>query len=309
MNDTRTGPAVRAVCRVRNRSSCGSGSVVGRRGDKSLIMTNAHVAGTRVGRLVSVDVEATGERIPARVIMAGYSDRVMSDWAILETVEPWSGVEPVYCSRRRPFGSHYTKGFPRCQAHSGTDIETVAISDGSPVWRWKPNAIPGQSGSGVWSDKDHLQRGLLTWSIGGYGAGQYLAWIYQQAKERAVFGFPRIPDMIELLGPPPEEPGEDDPVIESGFFSQVSIAELEIWYEDLIVPPEPDPDDPDEPPRDLILQALLIERERQLAEFHRQWRSRFEGYSPAPPGEDDGGEDDEGDGCGRPKEPDPFFGL
>ena len=71
----KTGPAIRGVCRILNKSSCGSGSICGiTQAGKSLILTNAHVAGSRVGRVVDVEVESQRKKLKARVIMAAYSD-------------------------------------------------------------------------------------------------------------------------------------------------------------------------------------------------------------------------------------------
>ena len=76
---TPIGPSSRSCCRVLNSGSCGSGSIVGKRDGKTLVLTNAHVAGTTIGRVVQCQFPFAGNaKIPAKVIMAGYSDRVMT---------------------------------------------------------------------------------------------------------------------------------------------------------------------------------------------------------------------------------------
>jgi len=280
------GPSVRAVCRILNQNSCGSGSICGRQPNgNALILTNAHVAGTSLGRVVKVFVESQNETIDARVIMAAYSDRTISDWAVLETTSPYTKVEPVFLSKKRPTGSHYTKGFPRCQAHGGTDIQTVRFGTGqqSPVWFWEPDAIGGQSGSGVWSDDTNFQFGLLTWQWGQNGAGQITAEIYRQARGRTTAGFAKPPGLVEL----DQDDGFDytgidrsgcqDPTVEEGFFAEAAITDLPIWAEDQPDPnPDPDPDpDPNPGPRKLTV-AEFIEYNRELAEFHEKWRSKFD---------------------------------
>lgn len=287
---TATGLSIRAVCRVVNRNSCGSGSICGQQPDgKALILTNAHVAGTTIGRIVDVDVESTGDRIKARVIMAAYSDRTVSDWAILETVEPYTKVKPVHLSKKKPYGSNYTKGFPRCQPHAGTDIETVDFGSNG-VWFWEPDSIGGQSGSGVWNDNDHLQYGLLTWLWNGHGAGQQTAEIYRQATGQTVAGYPKPDGLIELadFDLKDSERGENDPVVEPGFFQQVSIADLPIWAEDIIVDPPKDPDEPPPTPGTSLSRADFMEYCRDMEELHAKWRNRFEN-TPAPPVNGSGG--------------------
>lgn len=298
----RTGESIRAVVRVLNKNSCGSGSICGIRNGKSLIMTNAHVAGTRIGRVVQCDVESTGDRVAARVIMAAYSDRTLSDWAILETVEPYCKVKPVKLSKKRPSGSHYTKGFPRCREHKGTDVSTVDMSNNSPLWRWNPNSIGGQSGSGVWSDDDHLQYGILTWSWGGRGAGQMTAEVYKQARNRSTVGHPRVDGLVEVsdfdMQEVKMEGVEDDPIIENGFFMETSLAELPIWAEDDIMKPKPNPEQPKDPTMK-VLKEKIIEYHREASEFHEKWCDIFEGVKPA----------DEDKPEKRPDDPGPTFGL
>ena len=277
----KNGESIRAVVRVLNRNSCGSGSICGIRNGKTLIMTNAHVAGTRVGRVVQCDI-ANGDRVSARVIMAAYSDKTLSDWAILETVEPYCEIKPVKLSKKRPTGSHYTKGFPKCREHNGTDVTTVDLSNKSPLWRWNPNSIGGQSGSGVWSDKDHLQYGVLTWSWGGKGAGQMTSEIYKQARKRSTAAHPRVEGLVEVstdydMQEVSLDGVYDDPIVENGFFMETSLTELPIWAEDDIAKPKPE--NPDQVPNDVI-RNKLIEYHREAAEFHEKWCDIFEGVKP-----------------------------
>lgn len=278
----KNGESIRAVVRVLNKNSCGSGSICGIRGGKALIMTNAHVAGTRIGRIVQCDIESTGDRVAARVIMAAYSDRTLSDWAILETVEPYGKVKPVKLSKKRPSGSHYTKGFPRCRKHNGTDVATVDMSNKTPLWRWNPNSIGGQSGSGVWSDNDHLQYGVLTWSWGGKGAGQMTSEIYKQARNRSTVGYPRVDGLVEVsteydMQEVSMDGVDDDPIIENGFFMETSLTELPIWAEDDIAKPEPESP---EAPTSQAIKEKLIEYHREASEFHEKWCDIFEGVQP-----------------------------
>lgn len=134
---------------------------------------------------------------------------------------------------------------------------TANIADNSPLWRWRPNSISGQSGSGVWSVENNIQFGLLTWSWGGLGAGQQTSEIFRQARERSVRGIERIEGLIEvgtrvtnLQDIPQAERLRDEIVIENGFYSQTGITDLDIWH-DPNAPDDPeepeDPEDPEEP--------------------------------------------------------------
>ena len=249
-------PSGKAACRVRAGGGCGSGSVVGHWNGGSLIMTNAHVAGTRVGRSVTVDAVVDGVTVskPARVVMAAYSDRTLTDWAVLH-VPDWTAIEPVKMSREKPSGSHYTKGSPRCVwPLVSTDVSTADISDSSPLWRWRPNAIGGQSGSGVWSDDDNLQKGLLTWSWGGLGAGQQTSEIFRQASERSVSGEPRIAGLTDV--------GGGAVACENGFFAEANVTELPIWSDG-----QDEPADPDTPSLTAKEAELLATLKRRSAEL------------------------------------------
>lgn len=258
-----TGPAIRAVCRIINQNSCGSGSICGYHPDNgAFVLTNAHVAGTRIGRIVSVEVESLGRRrFNGRVIRAAYSNSVSADWALLH-VPGLTEVKPVYLTRELPKRgeSMYTKGFPRCQPHNGTDIEQFTTLNNG-VLLWEPDAIGGQSGSAVWGDADHVQKALLTWSMNyrgrWRGAGQLTAEIWKQNRDfkltRSLRGSARIPD-AEYKELPHEfdlgdtEPGRDDPEIREGIFSETinqGIQDYPIWLETVQpTDPEPDPEDP-----------------------------------------------------------------
>lgn len=278
-----TGPSVRAVCRIINRNSCGSGSICGHSHDgESYILTNAHVAGTNVGRVVQVDVESIGRRIEAEVVRSAYSNQVIADWALLKTRGGFQEIEPVYLSKKPPSGSHYTKGFPRCQPHNGTDITTHAVRNNG-VWLWLPDAIGGQSGSGVWSDSDNFQYGLLTWSWTdrgrSYGAGQLTSEIYKQNRAGRIVGYERHPDLVELgwdfTGI--DRHGCDDPEVRPGFHAgerrEAGIQDYPIWAEDREPPDEP-PNDPG--PSDPGWRNHQIEYYRRLEETYRDLREKLE---------------------------------
>lgn len=217
------GPSSRGCCQCVFGNSCGSGSLVGKRNGKSLVLTNAHVAGTRVGTVGRIRFPHWDNQVKAgRVIMAAYSDRVMMDWAIVE-MDMEVPLPHTKLSLSAPTGEHYTGGYPRCQGPFYQRLVTRDFLNSGTVWRWSPNSIGGQSGSGVHSFSDNLQRGLLTWSWAGLGAGQTTRSIYLQYSQRGEIGFARPEGLIEL--------GEPNPEVASGFFAETNITTLPIWAE------------------------------------------------------------------------------
>lgn len=221
-SQTPLGPSSKSCCRVLNSGSCGSGSIVGSRDGKTIVLTNAHVAGTKIGHTVVCQFPYdNNKKYNARVIMAGYSDTVMMDWAILE-IDAQVPLPPVKLSIDAPSGEHYTMGYPRCEGPYSQKLITRQITHNGTVWRWQPISIGGQSGSAVHSFKDNFQRGLLTWSWGGDGAGQTTRSIWFQYVNKAVVGFPRPEGLIDLAANKAE-------FLEEGFFAETNITTLPIW--------------------------------------------------------------------------------
>lgn len=234
------GPASQNVCRVTSGNSCGSGSLVGKRNGKSLAFTNAHVIGSRVGKRGEFTFpHLNNKRVGGRIIMAAYSDRIMMDWAVCELDEEVD-LPHHPLNRERPAGRHYTAGYPRCQGPFYQEVVTRDMIHNGTVWRWTPNSIGGQSGSGIHSFDDDTQKGILTWSWGGLGAGQTLASVWFQFVNRAAVGFERPEGLIELTEP--ENRAED---LENGFFMESNITQLPIWSHLIDKPDPPIPADPE----------------------------------------------------------------
>ena len=264
------GPSSRSCCKVLFGNACGSGSLVGVRNGKSLVLTNAHVAGTQVGRVGNCTFPFLNNKVcRSRIIMAAYSDRVMMDWAVLELDEQID-LPHVKLSSKAPTGDHYTAGYPRCQGPRFQRLVTRSFQNNGTVWRWQPNSIGGQSGSAVHSLLDHLQRGLLTWSWGGDGAGQTTKSIWLQYSQKAEIGFIRPEGLIELSAPNPD--------CENGFFAEANITTLPIWAE-IDVPPPVDPEDPK--PNPGIAAELLLSSGRLKQEAARlEELARSNGATP-----------------------------
>ena len=123
-----TGPAIRAVCRIVAGNACGSGSICGHMNGGSLILSNAHVCGTQIGRKVRVEVESLGmKKFTGEVIRAAYSNSVHADWAVV-FVEGFQDIEPVYLTKNLPPSGYslYTRGFPKC-ALKGAAVFTESM--------------------------------------------------------------------------------------------------------------------------------------------------------------------------------------
>lgn len=272
------GPSSKSICRVLNSGTCGSGTVVGKRNGKTLVLTNAHVAGTKIGRVVVCEFPwLNTKRINARVIMAAYSDRVMMDWAILEIDEDLP-LTPTKLSKKAPSGDHYTGGYPKCQGPWYQRLTTRTYTHGGIVMRWQPISIGGQSGSGVHAFSDNLQYALLTWSWAGDGAGQTSRGIYYQYAQRAAVGLERPDDLIELCSNVAED-------LENGFFAESSIVDLPIWHDDT----KPD-DPPSEPPSGDLKKAVVVfvaSMKKSLADLEKAVDAAAEDGAGDPGNDDD----------------------
>jgi len=255
----------RTAARFLVGNSCGSGSLCGFYKDGTLFLTNAHVTGTRPGTEAKIRmvVGAETKEYMGRVVMAAYSDKTLTDWSVVY-VEEKIDVVPRYLAKTKPTGSHTTVGSPKCVwPLQRQNITTADVSENSALWRWRPNSIGGQSGSGVWSLSDGLQYGLLTWSWGGLGAGQQTSEIYRQARQKSVSGEPRIDGLVEL--------GRNrDVIVENGFYQESGIDELPIWKTEPDdepappTPPKPDCDDLDDTERGLLARLKDRAKERGI---------------------------------------------
>lgn len=228
----------RAV-RIINGNACGTGSLCGRDDSGIYILTNAHVASSRVGNVVRCEAmkeDGSGtEKFSARVIEAAYSSRTMTDWALLKADPAFMvGIDPIKLSKEKPDGSRFagTWGCPRCEIPSGQVVDTVKLGS---LWYWQPNSIGGQSGSAV--VQDGKQKGLLTWTIGGDGAGQTTAKIWEQSTEKNTDG--------------PARSGSEIPVswangveLVEGYSAEAGIGDLPIWDGGSAGPGGPTPSDP-----------------------------------------------------------------
>ncbi len=273
----------RAV-RITVNGSCGSGSLVGRDANNCWVCTNSHVAGNVPGRVVNCEAalfdNSGTEKFQATVIEGAYSSRDTTDWSILKMdAKHLKGFEPIRMSIKMPDHSKpfFTWGCPRCEVPSGQVMRTV-VSTG-PVWKWLPNSIGGQSGSGVF--QRGFQFGLLTWSYGGgstgsVGAGQYTADIYRQSRNQTSDSAPRPEGLVPVCENPTDDliegythmAGEKrlceignfqdpDQFIESGhcidgFVRQAGVGDYPIWGDPDAQPTDPvDPTDPICPPTGL----------------------------------------------------------
>jgi hypothetical protein len=255
----------RTAAQARVSNSCGSASLVGFLDNDSLFLTNAHVSGTRPGTDVTLRMRLNGRdtTYSGKVIMAAYSNQTLADWSIVR-VPGRVPSTPRPLAIERPSGDHVTVGSPRCVwPLQMQTLRTHNATTNSALWQWTPNAIGGQSGSGVWSPKDGNQYGLVTWSWGGYGAGQMTWWIYRQATERSVAGEPRPAGLRELTP-------RGGVIVEEGFFQEANIGTLPIWANQQ---PTPDPGMEDDPCAEITTaeRAELAKLKRAAKERNVDW--------------------------------------
>lgn len=222
--------------RVTVAGVCGSGSIAGSDTQQAYILTNAHVAGTTLGREVNIDYDQDGQRLraTARIVAAAYSSRTMTDWAIL-ACPALQGKPKWPLSKTPPIDNrHFTCGSPRCVwPQVCSTVTTRSIDNKIGLWQWQPVSIGGQSGSSVRS-QNAVTKGLLTWSMNGNGAGQTTAQIYAQLRDRNTIADERPRGLQEVMQLGTRSTTDD------GFFAEAATG-FPIWEgEDPIDPPPPD---------------------------------------------------------------------
>ena len=144
---------------------------------QALVLTNAHVAGTRKGRTVKCqrwNVDGTNERGSGVIIAAGYANGLPVDFALLRASQGFAkGVTPIPLADCYPDSQCgvTTMGCPRCEWPS-LQVLSVQKNEGQ-ILKWFPMAIGGRSGSSLidYSDGTPKVVGLLTWRSGNYGMG------------------------------------------------------------------------------------------------------------------------------------------
>lgn len=221
-----------SACKVVRGNGSGSGVVVGHDDDSTYVLTNAHVVGSRIGAACQLifDINGKTTTYDASVVAAAYMSRQSTDWAVVET-DVLVPLPDFPMSKTLPkFEKHRTCGSPRgvwplvCGIVSPENKPQL-----KQVWYWSPNAIPGQSGSGICRTNENLTEGLLTWSSGGSGAGQTTATIFSQVQNRTADSN-QLPANLQPLG----EPTLD---LVEGYFEQSSIRDLPIWAPEIVSPP------------------------------------------------------------------------
>lgn len=285
------GPHTRALV----SGSCGSGTICGADEGGAYVVSNAHVWGTTIGKVVTIDVVADGQtkRLTGRIVFAGYSNSRMVDFAIAKfegltakRYMPMLKTEP----EGQPFG---TTGSPRCVWPLVVKQFNNPSSYGQGLITGTPDAIGGQSGSAIYNAAGH-QIALLTWSINGRCAGQKTSKLWEVASQRNVLLADLRPEGLQELGCNPETRPEteegvfgempsilqdvaDDssggspvrirPVTENVIASTVSTAmeDMPIWYNPNQPDPTPDPE-PDPGTGDCY---KLTDKEWALIQFLR----------------------------------------
>lgn len=204
--DDRFARVIRATCRITVSGVCGSGTVVGRDADgNSLVLTNAHVAGTQRGRQVSVErwnPDGSNERGTGSIIAAGYGRGLSIDFALLKCSTGFAkDVSPIPLADRYPDvkAGVTTYGCPRCEWPS-LQVLRMTRNEGQ-VLRWLPEAIGGRSGSSLIDHTSSGPRvvGLLTWGGGGEGLGQSTPFLLDAMRGKLPKSFEALPNDVQEL--------------------------------------------------------------------------------------------------------------
>lgn len=219
-----------AAVRVHHGTAGGSGTVVWSDGSEMLTLTNAHVAGTKLGSTSTLETfTATGpQKVESRLVFAAYDSRKSVDFAVLRS-PAIPGIVPVPISRAVNLtpGVYVTGGSPKFQPTSWRFA--YPLESHKPrrrTYRWMPKAISGQSGSGMLIYEDGHPAAidaLLTWADSG-GVGQ-AAW---SVSKILLSG-----DMPTTATPAPGIPATDNPTpCATGIFQEAAT-----WPSDMFSPP------------------------------------------------------------------------
>lgn len=231
-----TSPHVRVIA----GNTCGSGTICGTDADGAWVLTNAHVAGTALGRAVNVDLSTPSQitRTTGHTRYSGYSSTRAVDYALLY-VPALSIDEPQQLLRTEPKQIPFaTTGSPRCVWPQVTKPFDDARLTNQGVLTGLPNAIGGQSGSSIY-DRNNNAIALLTWSMNGRAAGQSTQMLYSVATSADVeIADRRLPGMQELNTAAPR------PHTDEGIHATLAAAiqDLPIWTDGDAQPPQDCPD-------------------------------------------------------------------
>ena len=200
-------------CMVGN--SCGSGTICGVDDQGAYVLSNAHVWGTQLGKVVNIDAVVGGvqKRTTGRLVFAGYSSTRMVDFAIAlcpnlksKRYMPLLKTEPA----SPPYA---TTGSPRCVWPQVLKPFDDPRNYGEGLLTGLPDAIGGQSGSAIYNAAGQ-QIALLTWSINGRCAGQKTSKLWQVATTRNVLLADMRPEGLKEMS---------EPFLEEGVFGSLPL--------------------------------------------------------------------------------------
>ncbi|GAB5402823.1 MAG: hypothetical protein Aurels2KO_10540 [Aureliella sp.] len=246
---------VEATCRVTVSGVCGSGTVVGRdSAGNALVLTNAHVAGTKRERVVQLqrwNTDGTSERGQGAIIASGYGRGLSIDFALLKCNSAFAkNVQPIPLADRYPDtkAGVSTYGCPRCEWPS---MQVLSMTrDQGQVLKWKPEAIGGRSGSSIidYTVSGPRVVGLLTWGGGGEGLGQSTPFLLNAMRGRVPKSFEPLPPGVREVAYRPMPCTTEGEPIEDALLPPLSetIASADSNTVDQIVEDGPDPQPEDD---------------------------------------------------------------
>ena len=285
-------------CRCLVSGSCGSGTICGADDSGAYVLSNAHVWGTQISKVVNVDIVQNGQRVrlQGRLVFAGYSSSRMVDFAIA-LVPGLTSKRYMPLLKTEPEAAPYsTTGSPQCVWPQVTKPFNDPRNYGQGLITGSPDAIGGQSGSAIYNSRNE-QIALLTWSISGRCAGQKTSKLWEVATQRnvnvadlrpeglkelnntivceeGVFGsLPGLKEVSNENGGPRVRPITEDMI--ANVVSQ-NMATMPIW----VTPKQPEPTPEPGPGSDCY---KLSEKEWELIQFLRaQAEQRKDGQRAIP---------------------------
>ena len=247
---------IRTNCQVRITvgNTCGSGTIVYQDSSRCLILSNAHVNGTVIGRMVNVHSffhASLGEQTrQGRVIFAAMRSGTNIDLAIVECPPIDDAVAvPINKDGRCDRLHGQTGGSPRCELTKFSQIHYNTQGLLAVVQYWLPNAIGGQSGSGVLDYTGSRLESLLTWSNGTYGMGQNSQSVYRVLTERNLDMATQLPTDARIACDNPQQTSDgvhgETADFPPGMFTTCNST------------PDPDPDPDPDPSTDMAKITVL----------------------------------------------------
>lgn len=260
------------AAQVRNGNTCGTACHVAKTDDHSYWLTNAHVAGTQIGKEMNLHThDGKPATMRAAVVAAAFRRGSSVDIAVLRSAPHHSTPIPIAIDGPVDDDPQHSGGAPRCEPcswkHRYVRQQTDALTWSSPV------AIGGESGSGVQDAQERAIVGLIAWSSRGMALAMNSRVVHQALTTEAIPAASLLPADAKVACENPQ-PTED------GISFEAAPLPTSMWTN--LKPTDPDPGEPDCPtipptPKDLqdwiqwirlileILEQLPLDQRQKIA--------------------------------------------